>query len=171
MCEAVIGIPGNGACLLSPPPPPPIPGCDTELEPPPRTILQGMDRLQCRGSGVVWSASQPDDWDTYVNGPWIPAPLPQTQAAGTPFDNKCAYYNYRTATTRTEHVTNIACPSPARLSGHFAGLLLLGDIHLAGRSDLNAYRHFTGRMGTKVSVDTSRLLQNTLAQDFACLDG
>ena len=162
MCEAVLGIPGEGACLRSPPPPPPLTGCDTEPPTPPRTVAQGINRLQCRGSGVVWSASQPDDWDPYVNGPWTRAQPPTTQALGSPFDNKCAYYNYRT-TTGTEHLTNIACPSPSHLSGQFAGLLLLGDIHLGGRSDLNAYRHFTGRMGTKHCVDSSRLLRNTLA--------
>lgn len=106
--------------------------------------MQGVNRLQCRGPGVVWSASQPDDWDQYVNGPWTPAPMPSNAGFGA-FDNKCAYYNYRTAQGQP-HVSNIACPSPGSLSGQFAGLLLLGDIHLGGRSDLNAFRHFTGRM-------------------------
>ena len=147
MCSAVVRAPSTGACLLAPPPPPPIPGCETELESPARTIKQGVDRLGCRGPGVVWSASQPDDWDPSVNGQWIPAQLPSGAGAGTAFDPKCAYYNYQPALGGAPQVTNIACPSPTQLSGQFGGLLLLGDIHLGGRSDLNAYRHFTGRMG------------------------
>lgn len=155
---------GIGACVNDPPSPPAQPGCDTPPPAPPPTIVQGADRFSCRGSGIYWSSEQPEDWETTINGvpnanPWIPAGPPRSQP-GTSFDAKCAYYNYQPV-SGAQQVTNIACPSPSHLSGQFAGLLLLGDVHLGGRSDLNAFRHFTGRMGTQSHSNLLRYLSPT----------
>ena len=73
-------------------------------------------------------------------------------------------------------VTNMACPSPQRLDSstgeRFSGLTLGGDIHLGGRSDLNAWRHFNGRMaGVAIAGDAKSEVSCLFGCGHAALPG
>ena len=144
-CRTVIGAgnpdgsPASGACLTAPPPPPPD-GCGDDVAGSPKTIATGINRYQCRGRGLEWADTMPADWNQQTQGPWYPAQTPP---------DKCGFDNFMDRNGR-KTVGNMACPSPSHLDssggGRFTGFTLPGDVHIGGRSDLNTWRHFNGRM-------------------------
>ena len=145
------GSPASGACLTGPPPPPPD-GCGDEVaNPTPKRIATGINRYACRGQGYEWVDSMPSTWNQQTQGFWQPAQTPP---------DKCGLGtlpNYMDLNGRKQ-VHNMACPSPSHLDGSgggkFKGFTLPGDVHIGGRSDLNTWRSFNGRMaGVAIAGD------------------
>eukprot|EP01045_Picozoa_sp_COSAG04_P028080 COSAG04_NODE_4269_length_2197_cov_1.354623_2_plen_426_part_01 len=166
-CLSVIGDPRSrqGACLNSPR----SPGqdsCGEDLPAPAKTIAAGVNRYACSGPGLEWADQQPCDWNAQTQGYWQPATTPA---------DKCGFMNYMDRSGR-KTVTNMACPSPQRLDSstgeRFSGLTLGGDIHLGGRSDLNAWRHFNGRMaGVAIAGDAKTEVSCLFGCGHAALPG